>query len=222
MPDIEDCDVPVLGGGEAGKYLAWEMARLGRRTVVVERGLIGGSCANIACLPSKNVIRSAKVADLNHRAAEFGLVTGETSIDMIGVRRHKREMVDGLIEIHRNGFKANGLEFILGEGRFIVPKTVEVRLNDGGTRRVSGQRVFLDVGTDAAIPDVPGLKVRIAKLPMSAVLRARAIAETQGYMKTIIDAKSDRLLGFTMLGAGAGEVVAVVQTAMLAACLTPA
>jgi len=68
VPDVERFDVLVLGGGEAGKYLAWEMAKSGHATAVVERGLIGGSSPNIACLPSKNVIRSSKVAELNHRA----------------------------------------------------------------------------------------------------------------------------------------------------------
>lgn len=119
MADVGDFDDLVLGGGEAGKYLAWEMAKLGRRTAVVERGLIGGSCPNIACLPGKNMIRSAKVAELHQRAAEFGVVTRASSTDMIGVRRRKREMVDSLIEIHRTRFKANGLEFMLGEGLFI-------------------------------------------------------------------------------------------------------
>src|SRR5678815_4640493 len=63
----------VLGGGEAGKYLAWDLAQQGRPVVVIERALIGGSCPNIACLPSKNVIRSAKVADLVSRAASYGV-----------------------------------------------------------------------------------------------------------------------------------------------------
>ena len=147
----------VLGGGEAGKYIAWELARWGQRVAVVERGLIGGSCPNIACLPSKNVIHSAKVVELVRHAATFGLRLGPWTLDMAGVRQRKRELVDGLIAIHKARFAADGLEFILGEGRFVAPRTVEVRLAQGGTRHLEGERVFLDLGTHAAVPDIPGL-----------------------------------------------------------------
>jgi pyruvate/2-oxoglutarate dehydrogenase complex dihydrolipoamide dehydrogenase (E3) component len=147
----------VLGGGEAGKYIAWELARLGERVAVVERGLIGGSCPNIACLPSKNLIHSAKVVELVRHAATFGLRLGPWTLDMAGVRQRKREMVDGLIATHKARFTADGLEFILGEGRFVAPRTIEVRLAQGGIRHLEGERVFLDLGTHAAIPDIPGL-----------------------------------------------------------------
>src|SRR6202049_243123 len=157
MPDSEKVENLILGGGEPGKYIAWELARQGRRAVVVERALIGGSCPNIACLPSKNVIRSAKVADLLRHAAEYGQRTGPVATDMAGVRPRKRAMVDGVISLHRNRFAANGLEFILGEGRFVAPRTIEVRLAAGGTRRIEAERVFLDLGTHATVPDIPGL-----------------------------------------------------------------
>src|SRR4051812_13468435 len=147
----------VLGGGEPGKYIAWELARQGQRTVVVERALIGGSCPNIACLPSKNVINSAKVAELVRRAASYGQRTGPVATDMADVRARKREMVDGLVEIHRKRFASNGLEFLLGVGRFVAPRTIEVRLAAGGTRRLEAERVFLDLGTHATVPDIPGL-----------------------------------------------------------------
>src|SRR4051812_37663304 len=147
----------VLGGGEPGKYIAWELARQGQRTVVVERALIGGSCPNIACLPSKNVINSAKVAELVRRAASYGQRTGPVATDMADVRARKREMVDGLVEIHRKRFASNGLDFLLGEGRFVAPRTVEVRLAAGGMRRIEAERVFLDLGTQATVPGIPGL-----------------------------------------------------------------
>jgi pyruvate/2-oxoglutarate dehydrogenase complex dihydrolipoamide dehydrogenase (E3) component len=147
----------VLGGGEAGKYIAWELARWGQRVAVVERGLIGGSCPNIACLPSKNVIHSAKVVEFVRHAAAFGLRLGPWTLDMTGVRQRKRELVDGMIAINKARFAANGLEFILGEGRFVAPGTVDVRLAQGGTRRLEGERVFLDLGTRATVPDIPGM-----------------------------------------------------------------
>ena len=157
MADSEKIENVILGGGEPGKYIAWELARQGRRTVVIERALIGGSCPNVACLPSKNVIHSAKIADLFRQAAEYGQRTGPPVTDMSGVRRRKREMVDDLIEIHRKRFAANGLEFLLGEGRFVGPRTIDVRLAAGSTRRIEAERVFLDLGTHATVPEVQGL-----------------------------------------------------------------
>jgi pyruvate/2-oxoglutarate dehydrogenase complex dihydrolipoamide dehydrogenase (E3) component len=157
MADSEKVENVILGGGEPGKYIAWELAREGRRTVVVERALIGGACPNIACLPSKNVIHSAKVADLVRHATQYGQRAGRVATDFAGVRRRKREMVDRLVEIHRKRFAANGLEFLLGEGRFVAPRAIEVRLAAGGTRRIEAERVFLDLGTRATIPDIRGL-----------------------------------------------------------------
>jgi pyruvate/2-oxoglutarate dehydrogenase complex dihydrolipoamide dehydrogenase (E3) component len=154
---IEHYEILVLGSGEAGKYLAWTMAKAGRRTAVVERKLIGGSCPNIACLPSKNIIHSAKVASLFRRASEFGMTAGPLAVDMAGVRRRKRKMVDDLVAIHLDRYHASGAELILGEGRFPEPGTIEVQLKDGRTRSLTGERIFLNLGTRAAIPNVPGL-----------------------------------------------------------------
>jgi len=154
---VERVDVLVLGSGEGGKYLAWHMAKAGHRTVVVERRWIGGSCPNVNCLPSKNEVWSAKIATLVKHAAEFGMVTGSAVVDMVRVRERKRHMVDGLIAMHLERYKASGAELVMGTGRFVAPKTLEVRLNDGGTRVLSGDRVFLDVGTHATIPPIPDL-----------------------------------------------------------------
>lgn len=100
MSTIERYEILVLGSGEAGKCIAWTLAKAGSRAAVVERGLIGGSCPNIACLPSKNVIYNARVAALCRRGVEFGVGTGAVSIDMKGVRQRKRQMVDDLIAVH--------------------------------------------------------------------------------------------------------------------------
>lgn len=158
MPEAERFDVLVLGSGTGGNYLAWHMAESGRRTVVVERRWVGGSCPNINCLPSKNEIWSAKVADLTHRAATFGTVAGPVTIDMAKVRRRKRDMVEGLRAMHLERYKSSGAELVMGSGRFMAPKTIEVQLNEGGTRVLAADQVFLNIGTHAAIPSVPGLE----------------------------------------------------------------
>lgn len=166
MSSPEKYDVLIIGSGEAGKYMAWTMAKAGHRTAVVERKFIGGSCPNIACLPSKNMVHSAKVASLIRRGAEFGLSLGSLEIDMTGVQLRKRNMVQDLIKIHLDRYKGSGAELIMGMARFIGPRTVEVSLAERGTRVIAGDRVFLNLGTKASIPDVPGLA---ASKPMTHV-----------------------------------------------------
>jgi pyruvate/2-oxoglutarate dehydrogenase complex dihydrolipoamide dehydrogenase (E3) component len=134
------------------------MARAGRRTAVVERRWIGGSCPNVTCLPSKNEIWSAKVASLVRRSADYGVNTGRVAIDMAKVRDRKRKMVDDRIAVNVRNYKDSGTELIMGSGHFVGPKTLEVQLNDGGTQVLVGDRVFINVGTRAAIPAVPGLE----------------------------------------------------------------
>ena len=105
MSEPEQFEVLILGSGQGGKQLAWHMARSGRRTAVVERRWIGGSCPNIACLPSKNEIWSARVAHLTKHAAQFGtMITGSVTIDMAKVRQRKRSMVDGEIALHLHNY----------------------------------------------------------------------------------------------------------------------
>src|SRR5262245_28761806 len=157
MAQPERFEILVLGSGAGGKLLAWHLAQSGRRTAVVERRWIGGSCPNIACLPSKNEIWSAKVAHLVSHAAQFGTVTGPVAIDMATVRQRKRAMVDRQIAAHLQNYQTSGADLILGTGRFVAPKTLEVRLNAGGTRLLAGDKVFLNVGTHAAMPHIAGL-----------------------------------------------------------------
>jgi pyruvate/2-oxoglutarate dehydrogenase complex dihydrolipoamide dehydrogenase (E3) component len=154
---VESYNNLVIGSGEGGKYLAWHLAQSGQRTAVVERRWVGGSCPNVNCLPSKNEIWSAKVADLAHHATKFGLTASSASSDMAAVRRRKREMVEGLIAMHLERYKATGAELIMGEARFTGSKTLNVRLNEGDTRTLIGERIFLNLGTHASIPSVPGL-----------------------------------------------------------------
>jgi pyruvate/2-oxoglutarate dehydrogenase complex dihydrolipoamide dehydrogenase (E3) component len=146
----------VLGGGESGKYMAWELAQAGQPVVVIERGLIGGSCPNVACLPSKNEIRSAKVAYLAKHGAEYGVRTQGVTVVMEGVRARKRAMVAAQVEAHRQLFAMPNLTFLLAEGRLVGPRVIEAKLAAGGTRRFVADRLFLDLGTRAAIPNLPG------------------------------------------------------------------
>jgi pyruvate/2-oxoglutarate dehydrogenase complex dihydrolipoamide dehydrogenase (E3) component len=157
MTSVEGYDILVVGSGEAAKYLAWTMAGEGHRTAVVERKLIGGSCPNIACLPSKNIIHSAKVRSFTMRAAEFGVALESAVTSMEGVQARKQAMVDSLRQLHLDRYRASGAELIMGEARFTGERTIEVALADGGSRQVRGERVFLNLGTHATVPVIPGL-----------------------------------------------------------------
>jgi pyruvate/2-oxoglutarate dehydrogenase complex dihydrolipoamide dehydrogenase (E3) component len=158
MPQPDQFQILILGSGTGGKLVAWHMAQAGRRTAVVERRWIGGSCPNIACMPSKNEISSARVAYLVRHAAEFGWRISPPVIDMGVVRQRKRDMVQAQVTAHAQNYKASGAELIMGTGHFTAPKTIEVNLNDGGTRVLTGDQIFINVGTQATIPNVPGLQ----------------------------------------------------------------
>jgi pyruvate/2-oxoglutarate dehydrogenase complex dihydrolipoamide dehydrogenase (E3) component len=150
-------DLVILGSGAGGKLAAWTYGKQGKRVAVIESKYIGGACPNIACLPSKNIIHSAKVASYFDRAKEFGIDNKGFAIDMAAVRERKRKMVSGLVEVHLEHYKASGTDLIIGFGRFIGPKTLEVTLSDGTTRQVRGSNVMIDTGTHAAIEPIPGL-----------------------------------------------------------------
>ena len=157
MPDLEHYQILVIGSGEAGKNLAWTMAQAGHRTAVVERKYVGGACPNIACMPSKNEIHSAKAHWFARHGADFGIKTELVSTDMRGVLDRKRKMVEHEVQFHLDRFRTTGVDLIMGEARFVSPKAIEVHLNEGGTRSITGEQVFLDLGSRAALPDIPGL-----------------------------------------------------------------
>jgi len=153
----EDYDLVILGDGTGATLAAWTFASQGQRVAVVERKYIGGSCPNIACLPSKNIIQSARVASYFRRGRDYGTVADGFHVDMQAVRARKRAMVSGLNDMYLDNFKQTGAEFILGTGRFIGPKTLEVALADGTTRRLRGAIVIVSTGTRAASESIPGL-----------------------------------------------------------------
>jgi pyruvate/2-oxoglutarate dehydrogenase complex dihydrolipoamide dehydrogenase (E3) component len=154
---IEECDLLVLGSGAGGKLISWTSAEKGQRVVTIERKYVGGACPNIACLPSKNIIHSAKVASYFFRSEEFGISKDNVRIDMSAVRERKRRMVQHLVDIHLENFRKSGTELIMGTGRFVAPKTIEVALNDGGTRTFRGKNVIINTGSRATLEPLPGL-----------------------------------------------------------------
>jgi pyruvate/2-oxoglutarate dehydrogenase complex dihydrolipoamide dehydrogenase (E3) component len=155
--DPEEYDLVILGGGTGSTIAAWTFAKQGQRVAAMDRKYVGGSCPNIACLPSKNVIHSAKVASYFRRSDEFGIARKDFTVDMSAVRDRKRRMVSGWNKVYLENYKNSGAEFILGSGRFIGLKTLEVRLHDGTIRQLRGANVIINTGTRAVLEPVPGL-----------------------------------------------------------------
>ena len=153
----EQYDLVILGGGTGSTIAAWTFAGQGQRVAAIDRKYVGGSCPNIACLPSKNIIHSAKVASYVRRSQEFGIAKRDFTVDMSAVRDRKRRMVSSWNNAYLDNYKKSGAEFILGSGRLIGPKTVEVALHDGTIRRLRGANVIINTGTRAALEPVPGL-----------------------------------------------------------------
>ncbi len=154
----EKYDIVILGSGAGAKLSAWTFAKQGQRVAVVERKYIGGACPNVACLPSKNIIHTAQVSSYAHRLGEFGLSADNVTVHMPGVRERKRKLVNTEIDVHLNLFHLSGAELILGSGRFVGPRLIEVLTNEGEVRLLEGEKVLIGTGSRAAIDDTPGLR----------------------------------------------------------------
>jgi pyruvate/2-oxoglutarate dehydrogenase complex dihydrolipoamide dehydrogenase (E3) component len=153
----EEFDIVILGSGQAGSFIAWTMAGKGKKVVVIERAWVGGACPHVACMPSKNIIHSAKIASYFYRSEEFGIHKENVRIDMVGVRDHKRKMVDEMRELALGAFKSSGAELVMGVGRMTGDRAVEVNLAGGGKRVFHGKDVVINTGSRALIEPIPGL-----------------------------------------------------------------
>jgi len=151
MATVEHYEHVFLGGGKGGKTLAMELAQAGHKVAVIERGMIGGSCINIACIPTKTLIQNARVAHILRQ--RDGAPT-----DMAAVSQRVKAVVDGMVELNHEAFRKSGFELVLGTGRFVGPRRIEVKTNDGALRVIEGDHAYINTGTTAAIPDVPGLR----------------------------------------------------------------
>jgi pyruvate/2-oxoglutarate dehydrogenase complex dihydrolipoamide dehydrogenase (E3) component len=156
MPNAEEYDLLVIGSGRA-RFLAWSLASQGKRAAVVERRYVTGSCPSIACLPSKYLIHVAKVAHYFQKGRELGIIPGDWKVEMPTVRGGKRKMVDGMVALNHERYRENGAELVVGEGRYVGPKTVEVVGVDGGTRTLRRDVVIIITWSRATIEPIPGL-----------------------------------------------------------------
>lgn len=173
----ERFDAIVLGTGQAGKPLALELGGAGRRTAVVEREYVGGTCVNVGCTPTKTMVASARVAYLARRAADFGVGCGPVAVDLAQVRRRKQAIVDDFRTAgERRLEKAENVELIFGEGRFLAPKVVEVTLKGGGARTLTADLIFINAGCRPARPALAGLD-SVAALDSTSIMEQSALPE---------------------------------------------
>ena len=158
----EKYDLVVVGGGKAGKSLAMLRAKKGDKVFMVERDKIGGTCINVACIPTKTLVSSARRLVEVRTAASYGVDLpgadlASARVDLQALRARKESVVGGMVEAHKKMFAAPGLDFVLGTAKFVGPKTVEAMLADGSVRVVEGEKVLINTGTTPAIPPIEGL-----------------------------------------------------------------
>ncbi|GAA1756950.1 mercuric reductase [Pseudarthrobacter sulfonivorans] len=174
-------DLLVVGGGKAGKSLAMDLAAAGQSVAMVERGMIGGTCINVACIPTKTLVNSARLLKSIRRAAEFGITGAESpAIDVSRLRHRKDDVVGTMVAGQRKAFLGSGMDLVIGEAKFVAERTVEVALDGGGTRTISGTRVVINTGMVPALPPIDGLAgagvltsesiLRLEELPRSMVV----------------------------------------------------
>jgi len=173
----ERYDAIVIGSGQAGGPLASALANSGRKTALIEREHVGGTCINEGCTPTKTMVASARVAYLARRAADYGVTTGEVGIDMTVVRQRKRDIVESF----RGGSEGriestDGLDLIRGEARFTSPTAIAVTMADGGEREIEGRDFFINAGARPAHPDIPGLDT-VPFLDSTSIMELDAVPE---------------------------------------------
>jgi pyruvate/2-oxoglutarate dehydrogenase complex dihydrolipoamide dehydrogenase (E3) component len=151
-------DAIVIGAGQSGGPLSTALAEHGWKTAIIERAYVGGTCINYGCTPTKTMIASARVAHMVRRAEDYGVSTGSISVDMATVRQRKRDMVEMFREGSTNAVQdAEGVDLIFGEASFSGEKTIDVTLQDGGSRKLTGDRIFINTGTRVSTPPIDGL-----------------------------------------------------------------
>ncbi|MFN6462941.1 MAG: mercuric reductase [Nostoc sp. DedVER02] len=150
----------IIGGGKAGKTLAPALVADGRKTALVERSLnmIGGGCINIACIPTKTMVASASVANTVRNSAAYGVKANTPIVNLVEVIQRKRTVVQSAREINLHNLEtALDRNLIIGEARFVAPKTIEVTTSEGNNRLLTAERLFINTGTRPLIPAIPGL-----------------------------------------------------------------
>lgn len=174
---MKSFDVIIIGSGQAGNPLARKMARAGKKTVLIEKRLVGGTCVNDGCTPTKAMVASAKAAYTAMHASELGVLVSSFKVDMKAIKQRK----DKIVAHSRNGNQEDlqhteNLELIFGEASFTGYKTLQVKLNEGGTQELIADLIFIDTGTTPMIPNIQGLE-QTEYLTSTSILELESVPE---------------------------------------------
>jgi pyruvate/2-oxoglutarate dehydrogenase complex dihydrolipoamide dehydrogenase (E3) component len=150
----ERFDAIVIGAGQAGPALCARLDSQGLKTAIVERKLLGGTCVNVGCIPTKTLVGSARAIHMARRGGEYGFTAGDIRVDMKVVKARK----DGVVKQSSDGVGSwiagmKNVSLIRGHARFTAPRTLDV-----GGRTLQAGRFFINVGGRATVPDIPGVK----------------------------------------------------------------
>jgi pyruvate/2-oxoglutarate dehydrogenase complex dihydrolipoamide dehydrogenase (E3) component len=172
---MQSYDVIVIGAGQGGVPLAEAFARAGRRTALIERIHVGGTCVNEGCTPTKTMVASARVAHVSRRANAYGVRAEIIGVDMTAVRRRKQGIVESFRSGSERGLEESGVELVRGTARFTAPRTLSVCRGDSHTS-LTAETVVIDTGLVSAIPPLPGL-ADVPYLTSSSIMELEEVPE---------------------------------------------
>ncbi len=177
MPESKRYDAIVIGSGQGGNPLSMALAKAGKKTALVERQYIGGTCVNYGCTPTKTMFNSARVAYLSRRSSDYGVHTGPVSVNMAEVRARKQGVVQSFRDGGLRGIEgASGLDLLKGEARFTGAHSIEVQLNDGGMVSLTASNIFINTGGRPAKPDLVGAE-NISFLDSTSIMELDEVPE---------------------------------------------
>ncbi len=176
MANLTTYDAIVIGTGQGGKPLSIDLAKAGWKTAVIERLHVGGTCVNVGCTPTKTMVASARVAYLSRRAADYGVHTGEVTINLAEVRKRKQSVVDSFRDGGQRSIeRTENLDLLFGEASFTGANSIAVKMS-GETRRLEANKIFINAGCRPSDPGVEGLD-KIAVLDSSSIMELDDLPE---------------------------------------------
>lgn len=175
--NTEHFDAVVIGAGQAGPSLSKDLAKAGWKTALIERQYVGGTCVNYGCTPTKTMVASAQVAHLARRAAEYGVNTGDVTVDLSQVIKRKRDIVESFRASSTKSLESSdNLELIFGEASFVDQKTISINMLSGGSTTLTADHIFINTGAQPASPAISGLD-GIEYLDSTSIMELESIPE---------------------------------------------
>ena len=177
MASATHYDAIVIGSGQSGGPLSTALARAGKKTAIIEEKHVGGTCINEGCTPTKTMVASAKVAYLARRGADYGVLNGSISMDILKVRQRKRDIVDSFRSgSQRRIEQTEGVDLLMGAASFTGEKSLEVRLNSGETLQLTADLFFINSGCRPASPSIEGAD-QVEKLDSTSIMELDTVPE---------------------------------------------